>query len=59
MEVLQALQKIQEAGYHVEQIEADKFMVFDNGMFGFATEEDPFIVDGEGILEIFKIYVAS
>lgn len=59
MEVLQALEKIQQAGYHVEQIEADKFMVFDNGMFGFATDEDPFIVDGNGVLEIYQIYVAS
>jgi hypothetical protein len=30
--------------------------VFDNGKFGFC-DEDPFIVDGEGILEIHEMYL--
>jgi hypothetical protein len=41
----------------IDQFETDKFMVFDNGKFGFVSDEDPFIVDGEGILEIHEMYL--
>jgi hypothetical protein len=36
---------------------ADKFMVFDNGKFGFCNDEDPFVVDGDEILEIYEMYL--
>ena len=55
--VHQALEKLVAAGYNIEQIEPDKFMVTDNGKFGFVTDEDPFIVDGNGVLEIFNMYL--
>ncbi len=57
MTVHQALEELVAAGYNIEQVEADKFMVTDNGKFGFATDEDPFIVDGDGVLEIFDMYL--
>ena len=42
----------------MNQIEADKFMVYDTGLFGFMSEEDPFIVDGDGVLEIYENYLS-
>ena len=46
-----------ESGFQIEQFEADKFLVFDNGKFGFLNDEDPFVVDGDGILEIYELYL--
>jgi hypothetical protein len=56
-EVQTALVELNKEGFHIEQVEADAFMVFDNGKFGFVSEEDPFIVDGEGVLEIYEMYL--
>lgn len=56
MTVQQALQELIAAGAEIEQIEADKFMVYDNGFWGFAKDEDPFIVDGDSILEMYEQY---
>jgi hypothetical protein len=57
MTVEKALKELLENGFEIEQIEADKFMCYDNGKFGFAEEEDPFIVDSEDILEIYEDYI--
>jgi hypothetical protein len=57
MTVEQALKELNEYGFHIEQIEADKFMVYDTGLFGFVNDEDPFIVDGDGVLEIHEQYL--
>lgn len=57
MTVEQALQELLVNGFQIEQIEADKFMCFDNGKFGFCSDEDPFIVDGDEILEIHEQYI--
>ena len=56
-EVQTAFKELIEKGFHIEQVETDKFMVFDNGKFGFASDEDPFIVDGDGVLEIYEMYL--
>ena len=58
MTVEKALAELNEYGFHIVQIEADKFMVYDTGLFGFASEEDPFIVDGDGVLEIYENYLS-
>ena len=57
MTVEKALAELNEYGFHIVQIEADKFMVYDTGLFGFVSEEDPFIVDGDGVLEIYEDYI--
>ena len=59
MTVEKALAELNEYGFHIEQIEADKFMVYDTGLFGFVSEEDPFIVDGDGVLEIYENYIGE
>ena len=56
-EVQTAFKELIEKGFHIEQVETDKFMVYDNGKFGFISEEDPFIVDGDGVLEIYEMYL--
>lgn len=58
MTVEKALAELNEYGFHIEQVEADKFMVYDTGLFGFVSEEDPFIVDGDGVLEIYEDYLS-
>jgi hypothetical protein len=59
MTVEKALAELIENGFKIEQIEADKFMCFDNGRFGFCSDEDPFIVDGDGIFEIYEDYIGE
>ena len=58
-EVQTAFKELIEKGFHIEQVEADKFMVYDNVKFGFASDEDPFIVDGDGVLEIYEQYLTN
>lgn len=58
-EVQTAFKELIEKGFHIEQVETDKFMVYDNGKFGFVSEEDPFIVDGDGVLEIYEQYLTN
>jgi len=58
-EVEKAFTELNECGFHIVQIEADKFMVYDTGLFGFLSEEDPFIVDGDGVLEIYEQYILN
>jgi hypothetical protein len=57
--VEQALRELLDKGAHIEQFEADKFMVYDNGFWGFCSDEDPFIVDGDEILEMYEQYIES
>ena len=57
MKVEKAFNELVESGFSIEQLDADKFMVYDNGKFGFLNEEDPFTVDGDGILEIYETYM--
>ena len=57
MTVEQAFKELIENGFEIDQFETDKFMIFDNGKFGFCSDEDSFIVDGDGILEIYEMYL--
>jgi hypothetical protein len=57
MQVEKALKELNEYGFHIVRIEADKFMCYDTGLFGFVSDEDPFIVDGNGVLEIHADYI--
>ena len=57
MTVEQAFKELIEQGFDIEKIDEDKFLVTDNGKFGFREEEEPFVVDGEDILEIHEDYV--
>jgi hypothetical protein len=57
MTVEKALAELIKKGAQIEQIEADKFMVYDSGFWGFCSDEDPFIVDGDEILEMYEMYV--
>jgi len=57
MTVEKALTELIEKGAQIKQIEADKFMVYDNGFWGLIWGEDPWIVDGEEILEMHEQYI--
>jgi len=59
MTVEKALQELNENGFHIEQFEADKFMCYDTGKFGFCSDEDPFVVDGDEIIEIYEQYLGQ
>jgi hypothetical protein len=59
MTVEKALEALVKKGANIKQIEADQFMVTDNGFFGFCSDEDPFIVDGDGVIEIFEDYIGE
>ena len=57
MTVEKVLAELNEYGFDIVQIETDKFKVYDTGLFGFVSEEDPFIVDGDGVFEIYENYI--
>jgi hypothetical protein len=59
MTIEKALKELNEYGFHIVQFEADKFMVYDTGLFGFCSDEDPFIVEGDGVLEIYNDYLGE
>lgn len=52
-----ALKELKENGFEITKIEDNKFLVVDNGKFGFSEEEQPFIVDNEELLEIHETYI--
>jgi len=53
------VEELNEYGFQIEQFEADKFMCYDTGLFGFCSDEDPFVIDGEDILEIHDQYLGQ
>jgi hypothetical protein len=57
MTVEQAFKELIERGFDIKKIDEEQFLVTDNGKFGFLEEEEPFVVDGEDILEIHEDYV--
>jgi hypothetical protein len=57
MNVETVLTELTKNGFQIEQVETDKFMCYDNGKFGFVSDEDPFIVDGDGLIEIYETYL--
>jgi hypothetical protein len=54
----QVLVKLIENGFQIEQFEVDKFMCYDNGRFGLCSDEDPFIIDEDGLREIYEEYIS-
>ena len=56
-QITNTLKELNECGFRIEQIEVDKFMCYDTGLFGFCSDEEPFIVDGEEVLEIYENYI--
>jgi len=57
MTAIDALNDLLEAGADIEQLGENSFLVRDNGFHGFCEETDPFIVDGEDILEMWEQYI--
>jgi hypothetical protein len=57
MTIEKALKELNEYGFHIVQLETDKFLVYDTGLFGFCSDEDPFIVDGNDVLKIYDDYL--
>jgi hypothetical protein len=62
-QITNTLKELNKYGFHIEQIDIDKFMCYDTGLFGFRSDEEelfleyPFIVDGEELLEIYENYI--
>ena len=56
-QITNTLKELNKYGFHIEQIDTDKFMCYDTGLFGFCSDEDPFIVDVEELLEIYENYI--
>jgi DNA-binding helix-hairpin-helix protein with protein kinase domain len=57
MTVEKALAELNENGFHIVQLKKDEFLVYDTGLFGFIELEDPFVVDGDDLLEIHEQYL--
>lgn len=57
METKKAFEELLKAGFDISRIDDDKFEVTDNGKFGFLEDEEPFIVDGEELIEIYETYL--
>ena len=55
----QALKELNENGFEITQIEPNKYCLVDNGKWGFASYEEPFIVDDEELLEIHETYLGE
>ena len=58
-EVQKALKELLEKGFDIQELEGNKFLVTDNGMFGFCEDEAPFVVDEEELLEIHEMYLGE
>jgi hypothetical protein len=55
----QAFKKLVEKGFSISELKPNEFLVIDNGKFGFCDDEDPFIVDGNDIIEIYQNYITD
>ena len=55
----QALKELNENGFEITKIEPNKYCLVDNGMFGFATYEAPFMIDDDKLLEIHEAYLGE
>lgn len=53
----EALQSLLDNGFNIKPTDGNKYLVIDNGMFGFLEDEDAFIVDEEELIEIYEMYV--
>jgi hypothetical protein len=53
----QAFKELVENGFSISMQTSNEFLVIDNGKFGFYNDEDPFIVDGDDIIDIYQKYI--
>lgn len=51
------LEELIKKGANIQQIDKNKYLVIDNGFFGFCEEVDPFVIDSEELEEIYNKYV--
>ena len=57
MSVEKAFEELVANGFEINKLGGDEFLVVDNGKFGFVEEEEPFVVDGDEILERHEMYI--
>lgn len=57
MKVEQALTELVSRGANITQIANDRFIVIDNGFFGFRDDEGWFIIDSDDLFEMYEQYV--
>lgn len=50
------LEELKKMGANIQQIDKDKYLVIDNGFFGFLEEQEPFVIDQEELEEIYEQY---
>ncbi len=53
------LETLIQNGFNITQIESNKYIVVDNGRFGFITNEDPFVIDEDDLDEIYESYIEN
>lgn len=51
------LEELKKMGASIQQIDKNKYLVIDNGFFGFIEEQDPFVIDEEELKEIYNQYI--
>ncbi len=56
MTVQEAFQKLVDAGADIVLVNESEYIVYDNGFLGLCSNEDPFVVDGDVILEMYEMY---
>ena len=52
------LKELLAAGFDIEKVNDNEYICQDNGRFGFVSDEEPFVVDAEELLEIHEQYIA-
>ena len=57
MTIEQAHKELLEEGFEITKVNDNQFIVVDNGKFGFCEDVEPFIIDGEELLEIHEQYL--
>ena len=50
------IEELKKMGADIQQIGKNKYLVIDNGFFGFCEEQDPFVIDEEELEEIYNEY---
>jgi cystathionine beta-lyase family protein involved in aluminum resistance len=50
------LEELKKMGADITPIDNNRFIVVDNGFFGFLEDEEPFIIDEDELVEIYNQY---
>jgi hypothetical protein len=56
MTVEKAFQKLVDAGADIVLVNESEYIVYNNGFLGLCSNEDPFVVNGDDILEMYEKY---